>query len=98
MRVCAPPHQLVGVFGPCQVADLGAGVGALQRLTRQSVPESQAAVGGAPAGRQQPVLVGGPGDGLHSRQVVAVLLHGEQAGAVPYQQLTRRGREGEQVR
>lgn len=33
------------------------------------------------------MLVRGPGDGLHRRQVVAVLLHREEAGAVPHQQL-----------
>lgn len=87
--IFASPHQLVGVFGPRQVADLGACVRALERLTRQRVPEAQAAVGGAAPGRQQPVLVWGPGDGLHGRQVVAVLLHGEEAGAVPHQQLGR---------
>jgi len=87
---CAYPHQFVGVFRPRQVADLGAGVGALQRLTRQSVPEAQAAVGGAAPRHEQPVLVGGPGDGLHCGQVVTVLLHREKAGAVPHQQLGRR--------
>lgn len=44
----AAAHQFIGVLGPCQVADLRARVGALQRLTRQSVPEAQAAVGRAP--------------------------------------------------
>lgn len=83
-------HQLVGVFGPGQVADLRAGVRALQRLTRQGVPETQTAVGGAAAWRQQPMLVRGPGDGLHCCQVVTVLLHWDQAGAVPHQQLQRR--------
>lgn len=82
-------HQLVGVFGPGQVADLRASVRALQRLTRQGVPETQTAVGGAAAWRQQPMLMGGPGDGLHCCQVVTVLLHRDQAGAVPHQQLQR---------
>ena len=45
--VCVCPHQFVSMFGPGQVAHLRAGVGALQRLTRQRVPEAQAAVGGA---------------------------------------------------
>lgn len=39
-RGFASPHQFIGVFGPCQVADLRARVCALQRLTRQSVPEA----------------------------------------------------------
>lgn len=43
----AQTHQLVGVLGPGQVADLRAGVGALQRLTRQGVPKADAAVSGA---------------------------------------------------
>ena len=47
MHECLLPHQFIGVFGPCQVADLGASVCALQRLTRQSVPEAQATVGSA---------------------------------------------------
>lgn len=85
--VSASPHQFIGVFGPGQVADLRARVGALQRLTRQRVPEAKAAVGGAAPRRQQPVLVRRPGDRLHRRQVVAVLLHWEEAGAVPHQQL-----------
>lgn len=38
--IFASPHQLVGVFGPRQVADLGARVCALERLTRQRVPEA----------------------------------------------------------
>lgn len=75
------------MFGPGQVADLRARVGALQRLTRQRVPEAEAPVGGAAPRRQQPVLVRRPGDRLHRRQVVAVLLHWEEAGAVPHQQL-----------
>lgn len=58
-------HQLISVLGPSQVADLGPGVGALQRLARQRVPEADAAVGGAPSGGQQAVLVGGPGDGFY---------------------------------
>lgn len=43
------PHQFVGMFGPGQVADLGAGICALQGLTSQGVPEAQAAIGGAAA-------------------------------------------------
>lgn len=82
-------YQFVGVLGPGQVADLGAGVGALQRLARQRVPEADAAVGGAPARCQQPVLVGRPGDGLHRRQVLRVLLHREHTRVVPHQQLRR---------
>lgn len=37
------------MLGPGQVADLRAGVCALQGLARQSVPEADAAVGGAPS-------------------------------------------------
>lgn len=89
------PHQLVGVLGPGQVADLGARVCALERLTRQRVPEAQAAVGGPAPRRQQPVLVRRPGDGLDRRQVVAVLLHGQEAGAVPHQQLDEVSERGQ---
>lgn len=59
------PHQLISVLGPGQVADLRPSVCALQGLACQCVPEADAAVGGAPAGGQQPVLVRGPGDGFH---------------------------------
>lgn len=58
-------YQLISVLGPGQVADLRAGVCALQRLARQCVPEADAAVGRAASRGQQAVLVGGPGDGFH---------------------------------
>ena len=72
------------MFGPGQVADLGAGVGALQRLAGQRVPEADAAVGRAAAAGQQAVLVRRPGDGLHRSQVLCVLLHRQHAGVVPH--------------
>lgn len=65
--MCVFSHQLVGVFGPGQVADLRARVGALQRLSCECVPEAQAAVGRASTGRQEAVLMGRPGDGLDRR-------------------------------
>lgn len=82
-----PTYQFVGVLGPGQVADLGARVGALQGLACQGVPEADAAVSRAPSGRQQAMLMRGPGDGLHCCQVLRVLLHRENAGVVPHQQL-----------
>lgn len=94
---CLFPYQFIGMFGPGQVAHLGASVSALQGLARQRVPEAEAAVGGASTRCQQPVLVGGPRDGLDRRKVVTVLLHWEQTGAVPHQQLEgtreQRGRQ-----
>ena len=80
-------HQLVGVLGPGQVADLRAGVDALQGLGGQRVPEAHAAVGGAAPRGQQTVLVGRPGDGLDCRLVVRVGLHGAAVGQVPHKQL-----------
>lgn len=90
-RALPGTHQFVGVLGPGQVAHLGARVDALQRLPCECVPEADAAVGCATAGRQQPVLVRGPGDGLHGCQVLRVLLNGAQARVVPDQQLEVRG-------
>lgn len=84
-------HQFIGVLRPGQVADLRAGVGALQRLAGQSVPEADAAVGGAASWGQQAVLMGRPGDGLHSSQVLRVLLHREDARVVPHKQLQTAG-------
>ena len=46
-------HQLRGVFRPGQIAHLRPGVDRLHWLTRQRVPEADAAVGGAAARRQQ---------------------------------------------
>lgn len=65
--VCVFSHQLIGVFGPCEVADLWAGISALQRLSCERVPEAEAAVSGASSGRQEAVLMGWPRDGLHRR-------------------------------
>lgn len=75
------------MLGPGQVADLRAGIGALQRLTRQGVPEADAAVSGAASRGQQAVLVRRPGDGLDGSQVLRVLLHRDDAGVVPHQEL-----------
>lgn len=75
------------MLGPGQVADLRAGIGALQRLTSQGVPEADAAVSGAASRGQQAVLVRRPGDGLDGSQVLCVLLHRDDAGVVPHQEL-----------
>lgn len=64
---CALSYQFVGVFGPGQVADLGAGVDALEWLSRECVPEADAAVSRSSSGRQQAVLVRRPRDGLDRR-------------------------------
>lgn len=92
-------YQFVGVFGPGQVAHLRAGVDALERLSRERVPEADAAVGCSAPGRQQAVLVRRPRDGLHCRQVIRVLLNRRHAGVIPHQQLsyrnTQRGKRSE---
>lgn len=80
-------HQFISVLGPGQVADLRAGVHALQRLRCQGIPKSNAAVGGAAARGQQAVLMGGPGDGFNCSQVIDVRLHGTERRVVPHQQL-----------
>lgn len=83
-------HQLVGVFGPGQVAHLGPSVDALQGLPRERVPEADAAVGCAPTRGQKPMLVWGPGNGFDCCQVLCVLLHGTQAGVIPDKELAER--------
>lgn len=65
MKAFKMTHQLIGVLGPGQVADLRPSVRALQRMARQRVPEADAAVGRAASRGQQAVLVGRPGDGFH---------------------------------
>lgn len=71
-------YQLIGMFGPGQVAHLRAGVHTLQRLGGQSVPKPDTAVGSAAPRGQQAVLVGGPGDGFDRSQVIHVCLHWAQ--------------------
>lgn len=50
-------YQLIGMLGPCQVADLRAGISALQGLAGQGVPKPKAAVSRAAPRGQQAVLV-----------------------------------------
>ena len=78
--------QLVAILRECQIAYLTPGVDGIYPVSRETVPETDAPVGGAPAARQQSVLVGTPRDGLDRRRVIrehvhrrGVLLH------VPYQ-------------
>lgn len=75
------------MFGPSQVADLGAGVHTLQRLWGQGVPKPDAAVSSTAPGGQQAMLVWGPGNGFHCSQVIHVRLQWTQRGVVPDQQL-----------
>ena len=86
LRVAVRAHQLVRVLRPGQVAHLRPRVHALQGLARQRVPEADAAVGRAPPAGQQPVLVGGPGDGLDRGQVLRVGLHGADGRHVPHEE------------
>ena len=54
-----------------------------ERRPSGGVPEADAAVGSPPAAGQQAVLVGGPGDGLDRRGVVAELEAGRRRVQVP---------------
>lgn len=80
-------HQFICVLGPGQVADLRAGVGALQGLACQSVPEAYAAVGSSASRGQKAVLVRRPGNGLYCSQVLRVLLHWKDTRVVPHKKL-----------
>ena len=53
MSNIAKTHQLRRVFRPGEIADLRPGVDRLHRLARESVPEADATIGGAAAGRQK---------------------------------------------
>jgi len=44
LTISVSADQFVGVFGPSQIADLRPGIDALQRLSRQSIPESNAPI------------------------------------------------------
>merc|ERR1719410_3099835 len=69
---------------------LTARVYTLHGLAGEGVPESNIPIRSAAAAGQQPVVVGGPGDGLHRGHVVAVGLHGRGLSAArpgPYKQL-----------
>ena len=80
-------HQFTRMFGPRQVADLRAGVDALQRSTCYRIPEPNAAVGSSSATRQESVLMGRPGDRLHGRHVFRIREHGLTASRIPDVQL-----------
>ena len=61
--MCA--YDFVVGLGKYQVADLGAGVDAIQRSQIQSVPESDALISGAATCCEQASVKWGPVDGLH---------------------------------
>ena len=87
LTVSMGADEFVGVLGPSQIADLGSSVNALERLTGQGVPEADAAIGGAPAGSQETMLVRRPGDGLDCRGVLHKPEPWRQGGIVPDEEL-----------
>jgi len=58
------------VLAPCEVAHLAARIDVLHWLPGEGVPESDAAVGGAPSARQQPVVMRGPRDGWKIKTIL----------------------------
>ena len=68
-------------------SDLTSRINGLHGLAGERVPEADAAVRGAAAAGQQPVVMRRPGDRFHRRQVVRVGLHGPEAGQVPHEEL-----------
>lgn len=83
--MCA--HQLIGMLGPGQIANLGPRVNALQWLAGQRVPESHTTVSSAATGGQKTVLVRRPGYSLYGSLVVSVCLNRATAREVPHKQL-----------
>lgn len=76
-------NELVAVLTPLQVANLRAGIDAIERAAAESVPEPDAPVGGPTSAAQQPVLVRAPGDSLHGGGVFIKPIHGLRALQVP---------------
>ena len=75
------------MLGPGEIADLTSCVHRLHRLPGESVPEPDAPVRGSSPAGQKPVLVGGPRDGLHSRDVICVGMNGLGGVQIPDKQL-----------
>jgi len=64
-------YDLVAVFRPGEIADLGARVDFLYALARGRIPKLDAAVCGATPRGEEGMLVRGPGDSFHCGGVVA---------------------------
>lgn len=63
-------HQLSGMLGPLESADLGFGIDAVDACTSLGVPESDGPVGRAAARGQHVLLEGAPRQRLHRRVVL----------------------------
>ena len=86
LTIAVRRHELIASLGEHEVADLRAGVNAVDRLIGVCVPKSDASVRSSTASRQQAGLVGVPSDGLHSRLVLPKLGQMLIALQVPYHQ------------
>lgn len=73
LGVAVRAHDLVGVLGPREVANLRSGVDFLHQQPRHRVPELDAPISGSTAGGQEAALVGGPRDCFHCGGVLAEL-------------------------
>ena len=73
-------HQLRGVFRPSQIAHLRPGVDRLHWLTRQRVPEADAAIGSAAARRKESYDLGMDCDmGYHLKSKLIDVSHHDDA-------------------
>jgi hypothetical protein len=95
--VAVGAHEFLGVFGKHQVADLAAGVDAVEKAAVESVPELDRLVGRPPARGQHSVVVGTPRDALHGRAMAAELADGGRAVRAPDEELVVVASGGQEV-
>ena len=80
--------QLVAILRECQIAYLTPCIDRVYPVPRETIPETDAPIGGAPTARQQPILVGTPCDGLDRCRVICEHMHWRSVlFDVPYQEL-----------